>query len=304
MDETLHTAIDHVGQLHAGTDLGGGVAALGWLRALPGAQQLALPIDLFMVAVYCDDLSLQAAAVDGHGLRLSVTPVRSRVMRFQPRGFGLLAYALLTPQGLLHLLRGPIVATEAGRIPGRIPLAAFCAAPERQALHAALLKARGIEQRVAVLGRWLQGRLCKPLHGGAAQRRVAQAAMWCQQAPDPLDLDDLRRGAGVGGRQLERDFRHWLGISPDAYGRIVRFQRAARAVASGQRLVDTATLFNFADQPHMNRCFRQLAALTPRELALLAATPLRVAERRALAERVLVLDDLSGAGTGVSVRGA
>ena len=91
---------------------------------------------------------------------------------------------------------------------------------------------------------------------------------------------------------MERDFRKWMGLGPAGYARLVRFQRSARAVASGAPLLDVAVKHHYCDQSHLNRTFRELTGLTPRDLAAHASRPHRVLERRAFADRILMVDDV------------
>jgi transcriptional regulator GlxA family with amidase domain len=257
------------------------VAALGWL-ATPGldaqAHHLALPTDLFVATVHC-----------GHAqpaLDMSLTLLRTRPERFSSRAAGELAFALITPGGLLALLRAPLD----GAADRRIALAEFCGAAEQRALHDALHAEADPQHRTALFGAWIEGRVGQRHRFGVPQQRVAEAAALIQHGSGPPDLAALRRGLRVSQRQLERDFRFWLGVSPAVYARLVRFQRAAMALASGHALSHAAADHAFADQSHLHRAFRRFSALTPREFVHLAAKPRRHAERQALAGRIVVLD--------------
>lgn len=262
------------------------VAALGWLPT-PGRDaraQLALPTDLFLLTVQCSDDG-QRADTWGPTLALDVTLLRTRPERFRSRAVGELAFALLTPAGLLAVLRGPLE----GATDGRLPLAQFCRPDEWRTLRDGLLREPDPDSRTRLFGTWLEARATQRHQLGMQPQRVAEAAAWIQADPGALDLATLRTGLRVSQRQLERDFRLWLGVSPAAYARIVRFQRAAMALAGGAALGDTAAGEGFADQPHLNRAFRQLSSLTPREFA--CRTRLRGhPERAALAGRVVVVD--------------
>lgn len=258
------------------------VAALGWLPT-PGRNaqaQLALPTDLFMVTVHRGD--------DPSALELSVTLLRTRPERFCSSVPGELAFALLTPAGLLALLRAPLE----GAADRRLPLAQFCSRDEMRALRDALASEADPDLRMRCFGAWIEARLVQrqQRHAfGAPRQRVAEAAALIQHHPGPLPLTRLRRVLHVSQRQLERDFRFWLGVSPAVYARLVRFQRAAMALAGGDSLCGAAAGHAFADQSHMNRAFRQLSSLTPREFVHLAR-PWRHAERRALAGRFVVVE--------------
>jgi AraC-like DNA-binding protein len=263
------------------------LAALGWLPT-PGGEsraQLALPTDLFLVTVHCGDGS-RAPGGSPPALELAVTLLRTRPEQFRSRVAGDLAYALLTPAGLLWLLRAPLH----GAADRRLPLARFCSPVELHALRDALLDEADPAARMRLFGAWIEGRIKQRHRFGVQQQRVAEAAALIQGHHGPLDLAALRGGLLVSQRQLERDFRFWLGVSPAVYARIVRFQRAAMSLAGGEALSDAAAGHAYADQSHLNRAFRQLSSLTPREFAHVASQPRRHAERRALAGRVVLVD--------------
>jgi AraC-like DNA-binding protein len=80
-----------------------------------------------------------------------------------------------------------------------------------------------------------------------------------------LRIGDLERRTGLSGRQLERKFARYLGVSPKIFARVVRFKGVVAAAARpGQP--DWARLagdFGFADQPHLVREFKAFSGLTP-----------------------------------------
>jgi AraC-like DNA-binding protein len=86
----------------------------------------------------------------------------------------------------------------------------------------------------------------------------------------------LERGGSVRGaaeaaslseRQLARRFLARVGIAPKAFGRIMRLQRAAGAIAAGAPASTAAGMAGYADQAHFTRDARDLAGVTPRVLA-------------------------------------
>jgi AraC-like DNA-binding protein len=76
----------------------------------------------------------------------------------------------------------------------------------------------------------------------------------------------LARETGIGRRQFERRFRAHVGLSPRLFARIVRFQRAFRALghASGASI---AARCGFSDQAHLVREIRRFSGRTPTLLA-------------------------------------
>ena len=260
--------------------LHGDVAALGWL--LPsaghgGRDQLVLPIDLFLLTLQGDD-------ADGE-FDLRVSLLRAGPVPFRSQRRGMLTFALLSPAASMRLLRAPLHGLDARRV-GLVPL---CGRPAVAALRDALRGAADPLLRAQRFGRWIEARLHQRAGWSPAQARVADAAAWLQRE-DGAFAGAARQTLAVSTRQLERDFRTWLGVSPAAYARLVRFQRVARAVIDGSPLADAASAHHYCDQAHLNRGFREFSALTPRAFAQLARQPRRRAEQQALAGRVFLLD--------------
>jgi len=155
----------------------------------------------------------------------------------------------------------------------RLHVAHACAAaalpvrhPSREAiLHAALVGAAHGPERCTVFGRVLENGIRERRPPARQAERVAAAATSLLETPE-LSVDELARQHRVSRRQLERDFRRWLGIAPAGYARLVRFQRAARAIADGVPLAHVAAEQGYADQAHMTRVFSETAGVTPRQL--------------------------------------
>ena len=270
------------------------LAALAWLdvQAPQGREYFALPTDLYLITFSGDTLVCGLAHEPGQDpnptgeLQLSVTLLRTRPARCQLTGVGRMALALLTPAGLIQVLRAPLD----GLTDRRLPLAQFCGAAEEGRLRDALLGAADARDRLRRLGHWVESRAQQRHSLRAAQRRTARAAALLLQPGTAVALPALARQLGVTQRQLERDFRRWLGVSPAFYARVVRFQRAAALVCAGGRFLDAVFEHRYADQSHLNRSFKALSGLTPSELAALASPPHRAEERAALAGRVWMVD--------------
>ena len=261
--------------------LHGDVAALGWLPPSAGhggRDQLVLPIDLLLLTLQGDD-------ADGE-FDLRVSLLRAGPVPFRSQRRGMLTFALLSPAASMRLLRAPLH----GLGERRVGLAPLCGRPAVDALRDALRGAADPLLRAQRFGRWIEARLHQRAGWSPAQARVADAAAWLQREDGAFAGAALRQSLAVSTRQLERDFRTWLGVSPAAYARLVRFQRVARAVIDGAPLADAASAHHYCDQPHLNRGFREFSTLTPRAFAQLARQPRRRAEQQALAGRVFLLD--------------
>jgi AraC-like DNA-binding protein len=272
------------------------LAALAWLdvQALQGREHLALPTDLFVVSVCgaAPEPGLGSGPASTGELQVVVSMLRTRPARCEVAagepgaGADRLLLALLTPAGLIRVLRAPLD----GLTDRRLPLAHFCGLAEERRLREALLGAVDVHERLRRLGHWVESRAQQRQGLRAAQRRTARAAGLLLQPGAAVGLPALARQLGVTQRQLERDFRRWLGVSPALYARVVRFQRAAALVCAGGRFLDAVFEHGYADQSHLNRSFKALSGLTPGELAALASPPHRADERAALAGRVWMVD--------------
>ncbi len=86
-------------------------------------------------------------------------------------------------------------------------------------------------------------------------------------------IEDVARDVGWGRRHLAARFRAELGLTPKAYARVVRFERALAALRAPHPapLAAIAAAAGYADQAHLTREVRTFAGTTP--AALLAQVP-------------------------------
>lgn len=78
-----------------------------------------------------------------------------------------------------------------------------------------------------------------------------------------VTLDELAALAGLSTFQVLRLFRSEVGIPPHAYLVQLRVARARRLISSGMAPAEVAATVGFADQSHLGRHFRAIAARTP-----------------------------------------
>jgi AraC-like DNA-binding protein len=76
-------------------------------------------------------------------------------------------------------------------------------------------------------------------------------------------LDDLAQAADMSRFHLIRLFRRRYGVTPFAFQRNLRVERARDALQHGESLAETAAEFGFADQSHLGRAFRAVMGATP-----------------------------------------
>ncbi|MEH6446219.1 MAG: helix-turn-helix domain-containing protein [Oceanospirillaceae bacterium] len=86
-------------------------------------------------------------------------------------------------------------------------------------------------------------------------------------------IDTLTRRANLSQRQIERQYRKWLDMTPNQYLRLMRVNKALRILKSYPQ-TDLAALAldnSFSDQSHMTREFKEIAGITPLKYANLIA---------------------------------
>ena len=78
-------------------------------------------------------------------------------------------------------------------------------------------------------------------------------------------IDALANDTNLSTRQLERVFREHVGLGPKTYSQLVRFDRAARGIASRGTMPWThfALTHGYSDQAHFINDFKEFAGVTP-----------------------------------------
>lgn len=166
-------------------------------------------------------------------------------VRFRPGG----AYRLL-PLPLFELTDQTVHTADVWRQEG-------CA------LEDAIFNAPGDRQRMLLLEAFLLRRLSlvdqRPRFEAAVARII--------QSGGQTRVDRLAESVGFSARQLEREFRASLGLSPKSFARIIRFQNLLRTVGEGmlREWANVALAAGYSDQPHMVREFREFTGHSPTE---------------------------------------
>jgi AraC-like DNA-binding protein len=125
-----------------------------------------------------------------------------------------------------------------------------------------LLMAGEQDEALSVLEEWLLARAAaidlEPTAAELAATRLVEAG-------GLGTVNELADSVGLSVRQLERQFRQHVGMSPKSLARLTRFEAAQRRIFEGRELSFTrlAHDLGYADQAHFNREFRAFAAKAP-----------------------------------------
>ncbi|MEI7054263.1 helix-turn-helix domain-containing protein [Nocardioides sp. CCNWLW239] len=136
--------------------------------------------------------------------------------------------------------------------------------PQARRLGSDLRRAGSWEERFALTYDFLGGRLDP---GRRVDREVAHAWQQTSRRHGGADIRSLAAETGWSRQRLWSRFRTQVGLSPKQAARLVRFDRAARLLATGIPPAAAAAAAGYADQPHLNRDVRSLVGTTPRGVA-------------------------------------
>lgn len=126
-------------------------------------------------------------------------------------------------------------------------------------LFAILLNAPQPE-RLTLLCKWLEHNIKYDISNNALLSFIGHI-------DHKAELQSIEKLIPLSLRQIERQFKSQVGFTPKYYQRLMRIRQAIHLIREypTMSLVDLATQAGFSDQAHMNREFRKLAGMTPKE---------------------------------------
>lgn len=100
---------------------------------------------------------------------------------------------------------------------------------------------------------------------GADARMAKVRELLDDRAGENVGLDELAAAAGISRFHLIRVFQRRYGLTPFAYQRSRRIEKARAVLRTGRSIADAAAAAGFADQSHLGRSFRAVMGSTPGE---------------------------------------
>ncbi|WP_420476300.1 GlxA family transcriptional regulator [Noviherbaspirillum sp. ST9] len=118
------------------------------------------------------------------------------------------------------------------------------------------VRAQSDRQRVALQARF-----------GALQPKLSEAvALMEANIEEPLATDDIANLVGISRRQLERQFKQYLGSVPSRYYLELRLQRARQLLLdTNHSIVQVGLMCGFSSGSHFSTAYGALFGLTPRD---------------------------------------
>lgn len=126
----------------------------------------------------------------------------------------------------------------------------------KEALCIDRIRAQTDRQRIALQARF-----------GALQPKLSEAvALMEANIEEPLATDEIAGLVGISRRQLERQFKQYLGSVPSRYYLELRLQRARQLLLdSNHSIVQVGLICGFSSGSHFSTAYGTLFGITPRE---------------------------------------
>jgi AraC family transcriptional regulator, regulatory protein of adaptative response / methylated-DNA-[protein]-cysteine methyltransferase len=104
---------------------------------------------------------------------------------------------------------------------------------------------------------------CRPDDVSRDEAAVTQAITMLRNAEAPLSLETLAAATGYSPAHLQRLFKRAVGMSPAAFARALRIERAANALSAGGRVTDAAYAAGFGAPSRFYEASGQRLGMTP-----------------------------------------
>jgi len=133
-------------------------------------------------------------------------------------------------------------------------------------LNLQLMEASNEQKQIVLLTNFL---LAKLKQMPSRDALVEESLRLIHQNIASIAVKDLLNHLAISERQFERRFSQTVGITPQAYIRVKRFNEALRLMKARQyaRLTDIAYALHFHDQSHFIRDIKALSGLTPKTIS-------------------------------------
>jgi AraC-like DNA-binding protein len=187
-------------------------------------------------------------------------------------------YGQTTEPGVLNHKKGPYTMTQVILKPyalktllglnasvltnGLVELNEFSA----EDLNVQLIEANNEQEHITLLTNFLLAQLKQEK---TRDKLVEESLNLIHKNIGSITVKNLLEHLNISERQFERRFSQTVGISPQFYIRVKRFNEAIRLMKTRQfeRLTDVAYALNFYDQSHFIRDIKEFSGITPKSLS-------------------------------------
>src|SRR5258708_1090483 len=134
-------------------------------------------------------------------------------------------------------------------------------------LNERLLEARNAQECICLLTDFLLTKRVKT--GDTRDTLVEESLRLIHKSDGCVTVSSLLEYLNISERQFERRFSQTVGVSPQSYIRVKRFNEAIRLIKTGQyrQLSDVAYALGFYDQSHLIHEITAFSGMTPKNLS-------------------------------------
>ncbi len=131
-------------------------------------------------------------------------------------------------------------------------------------LEQKIIKAENTEQRISIIEKFLMDRLNDEKTINRIVKNTVDSLLYTNGSASINSIlkDDLSKR-----RQLERNFKKQIGLSPKQLGKVIRLQTALKKLLdpNSENLTDIAYKSDYFDQAHFIKDFREFTGINPKE---------------------------------------
>jgi AraC-like DNA-binding protein len=133
-------------------------------------------------------------------------------------------------------------------------------------LNMQLIEAKDVSEQITRLTRFLLAQLKREQ---PRDELVEESLNLIHQNAATVSVKSLLQHLNISERHFERRFSQTVGVSPQSYIRVRRFNEAIRLIKTRQyeKLTDIAHTLYYYDQSHFTRDIKTLAGITPKDIS-------------------------------------
>jgi AraC-like DNA-binding protein len=133
-------------------------------------------------------------------------------------------------------------------------------------LNMQLIEAKDVSEQITRLTHFLLAQLIRE---PARDELVEESLRLIHHSSAAVSVKELLQHLNISERHFERRFSQTVGVSPQSYIRVRRFNEAIRLIKTGQyeNLTEIAHALFYYDQSHFTRDIRAFSGMTPKEVS-------------------------------------
>lgn len=177
----------------------------------------------------------------------------------EPTGFVKTFAVRFYPYGFANFVAEPIK----NLVNKETPLKQLFGLATADDLEQKIVKAENTEQRISIIEKFLLNRLNDEKTINTIVKKTVDSIL---STNGSVSINSILKGDLSKRRQLERNFKKQIGISPKQLGKVIRLQTALKMLLEqkSENLTDIAYKSEYFDQAHFIKDFREFTGINPK----------------------------------------